>query len=501
MSWLCSRALVEAFSEATCSAGAQSALLSGNPTPQAFLPPDKMTAFSRPSRFGMTFGPLTEDLGAELLTWFLADSRARTSVSPAKETGLTESGQASGPKWRGSLARYDPDLRSWKTAQHSLLGDSEEFLETWPRWGTTVAGELYLLPTPAHRTGGNESGLWRTPSAREPGVSPERLEAIKGGELGGMNRHFDRHTGRMAQIGLSQQVKLRRMWQTPVADDAVERKAGKWNSPGEPKLSAEVKLWPTPTKSDGTGGPGSSGRAGGLNLRTAVTVWPTPNASDNRDRGNMSDPAVQRRMALGKQIGLSMVVKESAGSGSLNPTWVELLMGWPAGWTDLQPMDNGEFHDWCKGFGAEGLRDLRADLRAGQVQRAAGGRNSLHEAQALQPFVREQQVAGQDWNAALASAQTPEGCLRGVRLHEAAGSASLRSGPVQQRPVELADVVQPLPRLLARHGQTAWASGRWEDAVPRVAHGVAARMDRLKAIGNGQVPQCAALAWRVLNGP
>jgi hypothetical protein len=28
---------------------------------------------------------------------------------------------------------------------------------------------------------------------------------------------------------------------------------------------------------------------------------------------------------------------------------------------------------------------------------------------------------------------------------------------------------------------------------------VAARVDRLKAAGNGQVPLCAAAAWRVLN--
>ena len=41
-----------------------------------------------------------------------------------------------------------------------------------------------------------------------------------------------------------------------------------------------------------------------------------------------------------------------------------------------------------------------------------------------------------------------------------------------------------------------WAS---EPDVGRVAHGVASRVDRLKAIGNGQVPQCAALAWRVLS--
>jgi hypothetical protein len=29
---------------------------------------------------------------------------------------------------------------------------------------------------------------------------------------------------------------------------------------------------------------------------------------------------------------------------------------------------------------------------------------------------------------------------------------------------------------------------------------VAARMDRLKAIGNGQVPSVAATAWRILSG-
>jgi DNA (cytosine-5)-methyltransferase 1 len=32
-----------------------------------------------------------------------------------------------------------------------------------------------------------------------------------------------------------------------------------------------------------------------------------------------------------------------------------------------------------------------------------------------------------------------------------------------------------------------------------VANGVAARVDRLKAIGNGQVPLCAATAWRILS--
>jgi len=35
----------------------------------------------------------------------------------------------------------------------------------------------------------------------------------------------------------------------------------------------------------------------------------------------------------------------------------------------------------------------------------------------------------------------------------------------------------------------------------RSSDGVAARVDRLKSIGNGQVPLCAATAWRLLNAP
>ena len=47
-------------------------------------------------------------------------------------------------------------------------------------------------------------------------------------------------------------------------------------------------------------------------------------------------------------------------------------------------------------------------------------------------------------------------------------------------------------------GQEAWLSIP-ESELGRVAHGVGNRVDRLKAIGNGQVPQVAALAWEILN--
>ena len=45
-------------------------------------------------------------------------------------------------------------------------------------------------------------------------------------------------------------------------------------------------------------------------------------------------------------------------------------------------------------------------------------------------------------------------------------------------------------------------NSRWWQAEPdvgRMADGVAAGVDRLKAIGNGQVPLCAATAWRILS--
>jgi len=50
----------------------------------------------------------------------------------------------------------------------------------------------------------------------------------------------------------------------------------------------------------------------------------------------------------------------------------------------------------------------------------------------------------------------------------------------------------------ASFGGAARDGGWWaaEPDVGRVAHGVASRVDRLRAIGNGQVPAVAALAWR-----
>ena len=36
----------------------------------------------------------------------------------------------------------------------------------------------------------------------------------------------------------------------------------------------------------------------------------------------------------------------SRSGGELNPKWIEWLMGWPMGWTDLEPLETDRFREW-----------------------------------------------------------------------------------------------------------------------------------------------------------
>ena len=117
------------------------------------------------------------------------------------------------------------------------------------------------------------------------------------------------------------------MWKTPVVADAANRKMYV-NSRGEPNLSGQVKLYPTPKASDskGSGPAGSKSAEHDIvrgNLR-GVVLYATPCARDYRtgQRERYENP--ERMNALNDQIG-----------GQLNPTWVEWLMGFPIGWTEL----------------------------------------------------------------------------------------------------------------------------------------------------------------------
>lgn len=261
----CSQVQEAEYSAATCSDGEQSAQSSANPTPQAYLCSDRMTAFSRLSRFGMTFAPLTENLGADLLTWYRADSRVRTYPPLERAQELTEIAPGCGEKWRESSVRYDLDSSSWKIHLSLFPEDLPWSSVTLPRWGMTRSGAVYQHPTAERPISATEYGLW----------------------------------------------------QTPVADDAVSMAKGKWNSRGEPKLSGQV---------------------------LSPAHWPTPNASDGRKWSNQS---LAERKAKGQQVRLNTAVSPDGGAGGLlNPTWVEWLMGWPLGWTDLKPLEMAKFQEW-----------------------------------------------------------------------------------------------------------------------------------------------------------
>ena len=191
--------------------------------------------------------------------------------------------------------------------------------------------------------------MYPTPSANEPGFDPNTRKPVdKDGNppTHWNQRWYDPVTGRHMQKGLPQIVQ---MWPTPNARDHKdtganvdwEKVANKSKLAGVVQME-EQEMWPTPTASDGMGGPGSSGREGGPNLRTAAQDWTTPTV---RDSGTYKK--VKRgegSLAKGNQIIEPLVVQawHSENSGKptrptgLNPAWVEWLMGFPPGWTDLE---------------------------------------------------------------------------------------------------------------------------------------------------------------------
>lgn len=162
MSWLFSRALVGEFLPDSCSVTEPSAPSSGTDTPQAFSSDAKTTEAYRRSRYGMTCGPLTEDLGVALLTAFQAAFHARTLAAQEGAPALMANGLASGGSLPAWFAKWSPQSSEWKTAQCSLVGGLESFSETWPRSGLMLDGTCYPQPAKERITSANASGLLPT---------------------------------------------------------------------------------------------------------------------------------------------------------------------------------------------------------------------------------------------------------------------------------------------------------------------------------------------------
>jgi len=325
MSWLFSRALVEASLGGIFSDGGLSAPSSATPTPQAFSWLAKTTGASRRSRSGMTCAPLTADRGEAVLTFCLAASPVRTFPAPAREQASPASAPACGPKWRGSSVRWDHDSSSWKTVPSSPGAVSTSFSGTWPRWGTMRAGVCSERVTPARPTSASGSGSWPTPNKMDAFNGPLMCDP----------EHWRKRAMQKLEQGICLQFPLRiavQMWQIPEAGIPV--------AAPHPQI---LRTWPTPNARDWKGPPGAGcvargGRSHSLPL--AVQMWPIPMAHDGKDCG--SSPS---------QVGRNSPTLPVAAGGKLNPTWVEWLMGWPLGWTDLRASAMDRFQQWRRSHG------------------------------------------------------------------------------------------------------------------------------------------------------
>jgi hypothetical protein len=292
MSWLYSQELVAEYLGENFSDGEQYALSNGSHTQQAYCAPDKMTDFSRLSRFGMTFKPLTESHGEELLTLYLAGFHAKTSPQQEKELELMESDLECGEKWQGSFTKYDQDMRSWKTHQCSLLGDLDEFSETWPTWGLMRDGECWEQQTLEQTIRGTGYGL--SPNGVDSFHTPNTI-----GLDGGSN----------SRKALKKKMEK---WPTPLTQDSYERSAWKIiaqaNEGGKARMTLTRKV-------------------------KYLEKMLTPVARMWKDNGQSPSELNRNSETLATKAG-----------GSLNPTWVEWLMGWPLGFTDLKPLETDKFH-------------------------------------------------------------------------------------------------------------------------------------------------------------
>lgn len=288
MSWHFSRALVEAFSAEFSSAGGRCAPSSSTLTPEMFSWLDKTTDACLHSRSGMTCAPSTAEHGEAVLTWCRGGSLVKTSARQTRtRRASTASAAACGVITSASFATYDPHSCLWKTCQLSLLEDSDEYSQIWPRSGSMRNGVCSVQTTSVPiivENGFGYSPIMPTPTAGDAKAS---------GSAG-----YSTDSGRHSGVTLT---------------DAVVR-------------------FPTPRASDADRGACPSEANRNSPSLVVAALFPTPRTK-GLDGGSGARAKLEEMGASGLR-------------GQLNPTWVEWLMGWPLGWTDCASSATDRFLEW-----------------------------------------------------------------------------------------------------------------------------------------------------------
>jgi len=272
---------------------------------------------------GQVYEQLTlfrEDFPASRFPWLESKKEKGTTVTYGRRClELSE-----------SLRRVASSVR---TSLESSALPPGTWSRTWSVKDMTSSCLILKLRLSERRTEETGSPLWATPNTMDHLAtrSPEAMERIAAGA----------RKGRTRPSNLREQVdeSAMRMWPTPKANSAT----GMSNPPnrqGGMDLQTAARLWPTPCATEARQGlqirrEGKKGTQ--QSLSTAVRIWPTPCSFDGKslDTHLRSDATPTRSVLLSQKIAMFQESEAAANGGQLNPTWVEWLMGFPIGWTDL----------------------------------------------------------------------------------------------------------------------------------------------------------------------
>ena len=143
-----------------------------------------------------------------------------------------------------------------------------------------------------------------------------------------------------------------------IAEEITEEEAAAILGKSPFEAQGKVRAWPTPTKQDGENcaGPSQWNRnSDPLNVavlrggtKTPLS-FPTPSSNNGTGGATGLAGGAGNRKKLYKMFGEEEGKK--LGCQSLNPSWVEWLMGWPVGWTDSRPLATVRFQRWQRQHG------------------------------------------------------------------------------------------------------------------------------------------------------
>ena len=301
------------------------------------------------------------------LTLFPADSPASRSPLPGSKEARKMTA-TSGRKWLGLSKNSGPLGLLEKMLLESLRWHSPIYYLNWKPVGIGQGHFLFQLALSEPDIGDTESRLWVTPNTMDylPQRSPEALKL----------QAEDSRKGRKRPANLREQVnpetvklwKEPKIWKTPVASDAANREMYV-NSRGEPNLSGKVKLWPTPTQNaknstlpqsqmnrDSLVGDVMRGmfatpqardyRTGqasrwedkehrSRNLNDQIAMYPTPTTGAGMCGGTGNFQQLKKLKEQGVISENERRNMSQGNGGQLNPYWVEWLMGFLPGWTEI----------------------------------------------------------------------------------------------------------------------------------------------------------------------